>query len=203
MANKQTNSKAERTRQFIIEKASVIFNKKGYAGTSLTDLLNATKLTKGSLYGNFENKDEIAAAAFEYNFNWLKMNLVTTSSSKTNSIDKLLAIVDFYRKRHVELFNRGGCPILNTATEADDNMPLLSKKVNESLQQWKKLIESIIVSGIKQKEIKQQVDPSTYAILLIAMIEGGIMIAQALHSNKNLAIVLDKVDKMILEELKK
>ncbi len=58
-------TKAERTRQYIIASTAEIFNKKGYEGTSLTDLTSATKLTKGSIYGNFRNKEEVAAAAFD------------------------------------------------------------------------------------------------------------------------------------------
>ena len=49
-------SKADRTKAFITEKTAAIFNKKGYAGTSLTDMTGATGLTKGSIYGNFEDK---------------------------------------------------------------------------------------------------------------------------------------------------
>jgi TetR/AcrR family transcriptional repressor of nem operon len=60
-------SKAERTKQFIVEKTAPIFNTKGYAGTSLNDMINATGLTKGSIYGNFVNKDDVALAAFDYN----------------------------------------------------------------------------------------------------------------------------------------
>jgi len=62
-------SKAERTKQFIIERTAPIFNSKGYAGTSMNDIMNATGLTKGSIYGNFENKDEVALAAFDQNYN--------------------------------------------------------------------------------------------------------------------------------------
>src|ERR1700712_5214877 len=60
-------SKSERTRQFIIEKTAAIFNKKGYAGTSMSDLTDATKLTKGSIYGNFENKEAVALAVLDFN----------------------------------------------------------------------------------------------------------------------------------------
>jgi AcrR family transcriptional regulator len=60
-------SKSEQTKAFIIEKTAPIFNKKGYAGTSLSDMTEATNLTKGSIYGNFANKDEVALAAFDYN----------------------------------------------------------------------------------------------------------------------------------------
>ena len=53
-------SKAEKTRQFNNESTAELFNKKGYAGTSLSDISEATGLTKGSIYGNFENKDDVA-----------------------------------------------------------------------------------------------------------------------------------------------
>jgi AcrR family transcriptional regulator len=59
-------SKSERTKNYIIEKAAPIFNTKGFAGTSLSDLTEATGLTKGSIYGNFENKEEIAIQVFKY-----------------------------------------------------------------------------------------------------------------------------------------
>lgn len=42
-------NKAQRTRQFIVEKTAPIFNVKGYAGTSLADMTEATGLTKGSV----------------------------------------------------------------------------------------------------------------------------------------------------------
>jgi AcrR family transcriptional regulator len=54
----KTLSKAGRTRQFIIETTAPIFNTKGYEGTSMSTLTEATGLTKGSIYGNFENKEE-------------------------------------------------------------------------------------------------------------------------------------------------
>lgn len=42
-------TKAEKTRNFIVEKTAPIFNMKGYAGTSLNDITAATGLTKGSI----------------------------------------------------------------------------------------------------------------------------------------------------------
>ncbi|HWZ04629.1 MAG TPA: TetR family transcriptional regulator, partial [Mucilaginibacter sp.] len=59
-------TKAERTRQFIIEKAAPIFNKKGIAGTAISDIMEVTKLAKGGVYGNFESKEEICLEAFNY-----------------------------------------------------------------------------------------------------------------------------------------
>ena len=61
------STKAERTSAFIIETVAPVFNKHGYVGTSMSDLTEATGLTKGALYGNFENKEALALSAFEYN----------------------------------------------------------------------------------------------------------------------------------------
>ena len=62
-------TKAEQTTQFIIEKVAPLFNQKGYAATSMSDITRVTGLTKGAIYGNFENKEAIAIAAFDKSVN--------------------------------------------------------------------------------------------------------------------------------------
>ena len=64
-------TKAERTTAFIIKTVAPVFNKYGYMGTSMSDLTEATGLTKGALYGNFENKEALALAAYEFSINRL------------------------------------------------------------------------------------------------------------------------------------
>ena len=61
------NGKAEQTTRFIISTVAPIFNKNGYYGTSMSDITAATGLTKGAIYGNFKNKEDLAFAAFEFN----------------------------------------------------------------------------------------------------------------------------------------
>jgi len=121
-------TKAAKTRQLIIEKTSSLFNVKGYAGTSLSDMTMATGLTKGSIYGNFKNKDEVAIAVYDYNTCRITHALREETDSKESATDKLYAITNYYRTNWKRMFERGGCPILNTAIEADDNLPFLKKK---------------------------------------------------------------------------
>ncbi len=68
-------SKAERTRQFIIEQAAPIFNTKGIAGTAMSDIMSATKMAKGGLYGNFESKEDLANAIVDHNLRSLAVAL--------------------------------------------------------------------------------------------------------------------------------
>ena len=55
----------EITRQLIIDKSMGLFNIKGYQATSISDITQATGITKGAIYANFNNKEEVAIAAFE------------------------------------------------------------------------------------------------------------------------------------------
>lgn len=184
-------SKSLRTRQFIIEKTAPVFNEKGFAGTSLTDLTKATGLTKGSIYGNFADKDAVAVAAFDFNFNRVTEYMKTKILAKENAIDRLLAYPTVYRDFLKIPFLRPGCPILNTSTEADDTHPLLKEKAAEALAFWKKSIENQVLRGISRGEIRKDISPATVAVIMMSIIEGAIMQAKVAGRATELKIAMD------------
>ena len=59
-------TKAENTKQLILEKAGPIYNAKGINGTAIDEVLEATKLTKGCLYSHFENKEDLSLQTADY-----------------------------------------------------------------------------------------------------------------------------------------
>ena len=192
-------SKSERTKQFIIEKTAPVFNEKGYAGTSLTDLTNATGLTKGSIYGNFENKDEVALAAFDYNFNRVTLFIKGKLLATDNSIERLLVYPNVYRDFLKIPFLKSGCPILNTSTEADDTHPKLRERASNALAFWKRSIENQIQRGIQRGEIKTETKPTELAVILMSLIEGAIMQAKVTGKSTELRIAMNYLEKLIIE----
>ena len=190
-------NKAEKTRRFIVERTAPIFNVKGYAGTSLTDMTEATGLTKGSIYGNFANKDEVALAAFEHNWSRVTTLLSAEMAKCNSSREKLLALVGVYENRQSYDFPEGGCPLLNTAVEADDTHPDLRKKAADALQGWMKSIVTIIKAGIAAGEFRTSADAEQTALTLIAMIEGAIMISQLTGDASHRTAVMAAVEKTI------
>ncbi len=56
---KEFVTKGERTRQKIVETAAVLFNQRGFAGCSMGDIVEASGLEKGTLYGHFSTKEEL------------------------------------------------------------------------------------------------------------------------------------------------
>jgi AcrR family transcriptional regulator len=171
-------SKAGQTKAFIIEKVAPIFNMKGYAGTSLTDMTEATGLTKGSIYGNFANKDEVALAVFDHNLQKVKSIISAEMSRHHTAKEQLLAYISVYNNFLKLPFPAGGCPILNTATEADDTHPALRKKAADAINAWKNQIVRLLEKGVENKEFSASFQPEQLALTIIAMIEGGIMISK-------------------------
>ena len=192
-------SKADRTRQFIVETTAGIFNKKGYAGTSLSDLTQATGLTKGSIYGNFKNKEEVAVAAFEYNTSKVRKQIMQLIQKAPTYHEKLMVYAKVYHSFTTVNFPEGGCPILNTAVDADDTNPVLKEKAARVILRWKKGIEELIQAGITVGEFRKDIDTPQTALSIIALIEGGIMIAKVTSTPANLDTVLKTVNNIITE----
>lgn len=173
MKERIQQSKAERTRQFIIQQAAPIFNKKGYAGTSLSDLTSATGLTKGSIYGNFAGKDEVAISAFRYNVQQIIEVFVAGMAQVNSPLEKLRVYPSVYRKLYPAILQQGGCPIMNTAVEADDVHPELRQLVVDTILRWKTSIVSLVEEGIALGEIRRETDANQVADLMITLLEGG------------------------------
>lgn len=190
-------SKAERTKTFIIERTAEIFNTKGFAGTSLNDMAIATGLTKGSIYGNFANKDEVALAVFDYNLAKLQLAIASSLANEQTAKAKLLAYATCYEKFLLPPFTSGGCPILNTAVEADDTHPALRKKALTAVLSWKNNIVALINLGIINQEFKPDTNAEQFALSMIAMIEGAVMIAKLTEQTAVVGTVMKTLKTMI------
>ena len=195
-------SKSEKTRAFIIERSAGVFNKKGYSGTSLSDIIEVTGLTKGSIYGNFENKDEVAVSAYLYSFSDLQKRVHEEIKDKKPGYQRLMAFTGFYRKNWKLLFDRGGSPIQNASIEADDNIDVLKVPVQQSIIGWAKQISDIIEEGMAQGEFRPYLNAPDYAFTIISQLEGGIMLGKIMNNPHLLFLSIDRVEYIINKELK-
>lgn len=190
-------SKSENTKQLIVEKTAHVFNTKGYAGTSMQDIMSATGLSKGCIYGNFENKDEVALAAFDHNYSQIVEHLKVRIKATENAIERLLVYPNMYKNYFRYPYLQAGCPILNTATEADDTHPGLKERAAAALDFWKTSIENQIKRGIERKEIKADTDPEAIGVVMISVIEGAFMQAKVTNRTKELKIAMEFLEKII------
>ena len=187
----------EKTRRFIIESTAEVFNKKGYAGTSLSDLTEATNLTKGSIYGNFENKEEVALAVFDYNIAKRNSWVIEEVNKATTWKDKLMVYATIFCTRSKESFSGGGCPYLNTGIEADDTNESMRTRVADALLLWKKSMVNIINKGKAADEFKEDADATSIAVSIIALIEGGIFMSSVTKDMSYMRTVSETANSII------
>ena len=191
--------RSEKTRQFIIETAAPIFNKKGYAGTSMSDLTAATGLTKGSIYGNFKDKNDVAVHAFRHNIDLIFDFFSKELKAADSTLNKLLAYPKGFRKIYPMILSYGGCPILNTGVEADDTHAVLRKMAAGVLSKWKQSIVSLIEKGRSEGIFRSDVKARDTAEILIALIEGGCVLAKVTGETSYMLNAVDKAETMIQE----
>lgn len=195
-------TKAERTKAFVIEKSALLFNLQGYQATSLSDVMEATGLSKGSIYGNFENKDDLAVAVYKYNFGLVAKRLSELMRAQRTAKDQLKAMINFYRTDWKIIFERGGCPLLNASVEANDGLSCLKAPVQQSIEKWAADLIVIIDRGKREGEFKPDIDSTFYAYAIISDLEGAMMISKTMQRQDLLFSGLDRIDTMIDREMK-
>ncbi len=195
-------SKAQQTKARIIRQAAELFNRKGYAGSSVADIMQATGLKKGGIYNHFKSKDELALAAFDYAVSLLGKRIWSVVKTKRNAIDRLDALISNYLIYIDNPPIAGGCPILNTAIETDDTNSLLRDRVLAALNSWRNLIVRIIEKGIKKGEVRSTVEPDAVATIIICNIEGALMMSKLEQNPIHLKRAIAHLQQYIQDNLK-
>jgi AcrR family transcriptional regulator len=163
-------TKGERSRQKIVETAAVLFNQKGFTGCSMGDIVAASGLEKGTLYGHFSTKEELALFGFDYAWKDTSEKRIRKVDTVSNAIDKLKLHIDNYV--NTPSFP-GGCPLLNFAVDADDGNPALRTRVRKALKGWEDFLAKIVKDGQSAGEINPEIDPHSVANLVISILEGA------------------------------
>lgn len=162
--------KGDATRQRIIEEAALLFNQRGYEGSTLQDIMMATDLEKGTIYRYFATKEDLAVAAAQHAISTsLKLRMDDVDHIE-GAIEKLrFCIHRFLTKPST---TPGGCPLLNTAIDSDNKNPAVKAVVRAGFAEWKKRLSGIVSQGIASGEISADTKPTEVADMIVASLEG-------------------------------
>ncbi|MBF4491184.1 TetR/AcrR family transcriptional regulator [Flavobacterium sp. MR2016-29] len=191
------------TTEFILERVAPIFNKQGYVGTSLTDISNVTGLTKGAIYCNFSNKEDLALKSFQYNINAAITPLFELVAATKGSLNKLHAITTYQRSYYDLVKDRGGCPMLRAGVDTKFINPMLFKSAQKLSQKFTTGLTNIINDGIVNNEIKENTDSAQYAKIILSLIEGSSLLAFTHNDQTYISTAMDFIDTSIIESIKK
>lgn len=187
----------DETKGAILHHAGSLFNLQGYKATSISNITEATGYTKGAIYRHFESKEKLEEQSLAYLMGIMVEKLRVSIKAKQTAGDKLKAIVYFFESYVTKSPIKGGCPLLNAAIEADDNSPHLRKKAHAILEVLKESIVIILSNGIKFGQLKKDIDKEYYATVIIASLEGAIMMSKLSKTNHDIRIVIRHLEGMI------
>jgi TetR/AcrR family transcriptional regulator, transcriptional repressor for nem operon len=175
-----STSKGDATRQKIIEEAARIFNQRGFAGSSLQDLMTATGLEKGGIYRHFASKEELAAESLKY-----ALARASKIRLDVQHVQGATAKLKFLIGRFVEDPSplAGGCPLFNAAVDSDDGNAILRGIVAKALKGWKQRLCDIAEEGVRMREFHPGVEPRQLANTIISILEGSLIVSR-IEGNK-------------------
>jgi AcrR family transcriptional regulator len=189
----------EVTIEKILEKSGTLFNTQGYKATSLSDITDATGLTKGAIYRHFKSKEDLEKKALYYLSSQLYEKLRTAIKAQPTAPKKLHAMFAFFNSYITDAPINGGCPLMNAAVEADDNHPALRQGALKILNALHESIVTVLDNGIQHGQIKPDIDKNYYATIIFAALEGSIMMSKLRGNNDDIRMVIRHLNKVVEE----
>lgn len=189
----------ELTKEKILIKSGRLFNTQGYKATSISHITDATGLTKGAIYRHFKSKDDLEKEALYHLSQIMFDAMAQRIKAKNTAPEKLSAVFHFFETYITNPPVKGGCPLLNVAIEADDAHPVLRRGALKIMDSIHESLVNILQKGIKYKQIKPSINKDYYATIIIASLEGAIMMSKLRGNNEDIKRVIKHLENLIRE----
>ena len=167
-----------KARQKILRTASNLFWHNGYESTGVAEILEETGLGSGSLYWFFDSKEDLLLAVLEnYRKKLAEVIEKPAFEQSDDPLERLFAILDFYRRHLVENNFEFGCPIGNIVLELGDRYPAVRHKTEVLFEDWRAMISRClepIADGFPG-----DMTPDSLAIFVLTIMEGSVMQVRA------------------------
>lgn len=170
-------------RDDVLDRALLVFWRKGFEAASIQDLVDATGLNRGSLYNSFGDKAALFAAVMDSYLTISPTNpLVAAAQDPDSTVNVHMLIVDFFAALVTRAQNDGehkGCLFTNTAAGAYGCSDAMSEWVREALGGLEEILTVLVKRGQQRGDLSATAKPSAIARSLIASAQGLNVMARA------------------------
>jgi AcrR family transcriptional regulator len=177
---KTLGTKGSQTRQQIIKETLQLFTVKGYFNTSISDILEATRLTKGGLYGHFRSKEEIWYAVYEEAARIWKGIVFKDSRKITDPLQRIERTIENALRDYLggEIFD-GGCFFANMLVELSGQSVTMNKQVLRGYVGFAKILRHWLEEADRQGLVKKGLDFKEIANFIVIAINGAVTLYSA------------------------
>ena len=169
------------TRDRLIESARYLFWERGFAGTSMSELLAHAEVNSGSFYHFFDSKEALLRAVLEGYLRLLRPMVVDPAFARVQEpIDRIFAILAGYRERIVGTDCRYGCPLGRLALEIDPENAPAHELIAQNFQGWIEAMRECIEA--MKDSLPAGTDGDALATYVLVVMEGGVMLSRSYRS---------------------
>lgn len=174
------STKGLQTRQVIVEASLQLFSVKGYYNTSISDILQATGLTKGGLYGHFGSKEEIWDAAYERSVEIWQEIVFEGVSEISDPVERIMRAVQNDLRNYIggDVF-RGGCFFFNMLVELPGQSERMARRILDGYRAFSHLLASWIEEARETGILRADVDSGEVADFILTAINGAAVLYAA------------------------
>ncbi|MBL0714064.1 MAG: TetR/AcrR family transcriptional regulator [Desulfosarcina sp.] len=166
--------KGERTRRKIIEAALPLFSVKGYFNTSISDILAATRLTKGGLYCHFQSKEDIWYAVYDEAVQVWRQTVFADMRSVTDPLRRIEKTCEHVLRRYLEreIFD-GGCFFVNMLGELSGQSATMSRHILNGFVGFAKLFQTWLEEARSAGQLRSGLDIREIANFIVITRNGA------------------------------
>ncbi len=169
------------TRQRLIDSARYLFWERGFAGTSMADLLAHAEVNSGSFYHFFESKEALLREVLNEYLHALRPVIIDPAYAQTaDPVERIFAILSGYRGRILQTDCQYGCPLGRLALEIDPENRPAHKLIAENFAGWIEAVRECVVQF--SRHLPKGTDPQALATFVLSVMEGGVMLSRSYGS---------------------
>jgi len=171
------------TRDRLINSARFLFWERGFAGTSMADLLAHAEVNSGSFCHFFESKEALLREVLSKYLQALRPVVIEPAFSRTaEPVERIFAILEGYRDRIIQTDCKYGCPLGRLALEIDSENRPAHSLIGENFAGWIDAVQECVEQ--LRRYLPQGTDPKAVATFVLAVMEGGVMLSRSYGSVK-------------------
>jgi len=169
------------TRDRLVNSARYLFWERGYAGTSMADLLAHAEVNSGSFYHFFESKEALLREVLEGYLFALRPMIVDPAYAQTDDpVERIFAILAGYRERILITDSKYGCPLGRLALEIDPENRPAHALIAKNFQGWISAVRECVEE--LRPRLPRGTDLDALATYVLAIMEGGVMLSRSYGS---------------------
>jgi TetR/AcrR family transcriptional repressor of nem operon len=188
------SDKGSLTKRNIIDKSLQLFSVKGYYNTSINDILAATHLTKGGLYGHFSSKADIWQAVYEEAVGIWRETVFAGVRDRSDPLTRISTFIENDLRDYLgaDVFE-GGCFFLNMLVELSGQSDPMNKQILRGFVRISKLIQVWLDEAADQGLLKPGLDHKEIANFIVISLNG----AAALYTSTKDNAIVDQTVKQL------